>query len=122
MILDTKAEEVIRNLLSWLEQNTKKCTLYKADGTKIAESENLNFEKDADGNYITRKTNGYVVGRIFVSFHLENAYGNDITIDIAYLEDENGNKLAKSLYLGTLPAGIKDFSVVVEVAMTYIVE
>ena len=122
MIQKDKAREVVLNLLAWLEQNGRKVKLYKADGTLIAETSTLNFEKDEAGNYITREANGYVVGRIFAPFHLEAPYGEDITIDIAYVEDKYGEKLAKSLYLGVLPAGVADFSVVIEVAMTYILE
>jgi len=121
MIAKEKATEVVKNLLSWLEQNAKKCVLVKADSSVIAETENLTFEKEGD-DYVVRYANGYAVGRIFANFNLQSAYGNDIVLDIAYLQDENGNNLTKSLYVGTLPAGTKDFSVVVEVAISYILD
>jgi hypothetical protein len=119
MIDRQKAEEVVKDILSWLEEKAEKCVLYKADGTKIAETDRLRFLKDANGNYEIYKTNGYVVGKIIAEFGLTSGFANDITLDIATIEG-NGTKLAKSLYIGTLPSGVTTFSVVVEVAISYI--
>ena len=121
MLAKTKAQQVVRDLVLWLKGNAKKAELYKADGTKIAETTNLQMD-ETDGEPNIRFANGYAVGRILANFSLPQTYGNDISLDLAYLVDAEGNKLAKSMYLGILPAGTKDFIVAIEVAVAYIVE
>ena len=122
MIHKEKATEIVKDILQWLEQDAVKCILKKGDGSIIAETTNLTYEKDANGNFIVRYANGYAIGRIFCDFNLSQSLPTDVIIDIADLVDNSSTPLARSMYIGTIYAGTQNFSVVVEVALPYIIE
>jgi len=120
MIAQSKADEIAKNIMTWLEQNAKKVVLKKSDGTVLAETTNFQVAKDSNNQPRVWHANGYSICRADAYFHLNSSPSADIIVDIVDVVDQNNNPLLRNYYIGSY--NTQDFTVAFEVAVPYIVD